>query len=217
MRKIRIMKNIQDIVNLAKTYKSNNYSNNIRSVLTDHMLHKVAEVCLNSLEIEGDIAEVGVWRGSVGIIFGEIFKNKDVYLFDTFEGLPYSNEFDNIHRAGDFGKGDRDPAYYSSFEEVQNTLSIYDKIKIYKGIFPIETSQIISDKKFALVHLDVDVYQSYKESLEFFYPRMNKDGLILFDDYNIPSCEGATKAVNEFCKEHNIQIINFDNLFYIKK
>jgi len=211
------MKNIQDIVNLAKTYKSNNYSNNIRSVLTDHMLYKVAEVCLNSLEIEGDIAEVGVWRGSVGIIFGEIFKNKDVYLFDTFEGIPYSNEFDNIHRVGDFGKGDRDPAYYSSFEEVQNTLSIYDKIKIYKGIFPIETSQIISDKKFALVHLDVDVYQSYKESLEFFYPRMNKDGLILLDDYNIPSCEGATKAVNEFCKKHNIQIINFDNLFYIKK
>jgi hypothetical protein len=211
------MKNINDIVNLAKTYKSNNYPNNIRTALTDAMLHKVCEISMQSLDISGDIAEVGVWRGSVGIIFGEIFKNKNIYLFDTFHGIPYSNELDNIHRAGDFGEKDRDPLYYSSFEEVKDMLSIYNNIEIYKGIFPSETSKFIYDKKFSLVHLDVDVYQSYKESLEFFYPRMMKDGLILFDDYNIPSCEGATKAIDEFCSLNEIEIINFDNLFYIKK
>lgn len=212
-----IMKNINDIVNLAKTYKSNNYPNNIRTILTDHMLQKVCELSIQSLEIEGDIAEVGVWRGSVGIVFGEIFKNKNIYLFDTFDGIPYSNEYDNIHKAGDFGPTDRDPLYYASFDEVKDTLSIYNNIKVYRGIFPSETATHISDKKFSLVHLDVDVYQSYYECLNFFYPRMNNNGLILFDDYNIPSCEGATKAVNEFCNKNNIEILNVDNLYFIKK
>lgn len=211
------MKNINDIVNLAKTYKSSNYENNIRTVLTDEMLYNVSEISMKCIDIDGDIAEVGVWRGSIGIVFGEIFRNKNIYLFDTFDGIPYSNEFDNVHRPGDFGKNDRDPLYYSSFDEVKDTLSIYNNIKIYKGIFPLETAHNISNKKFSLVHLDVDVYQSYYDSLNFFYPKMNNDGLILFDDYNIPSCEGATRAVNEFCNNNNIEILKFNKLYYIKK
>lgn len=211
------MKNINNIVNLAKTYKSNNYPNNIRTVLPDDMLHKVCEISMQCLDIDGDIAEVGVWRGSVGIVFGEIFENKNIYLFDTFDGIPYSNAHDNMHRQGDFGKNDRNPNYFTSFDEVKETLSIYKNIQLYQGIFPSDTSRYIIDKKFSLVHLDVDVYQSYYDSLNFFYPRMNNGGLILFDDYNIPSCEGATIAVNQFCNENNIKILNFDKLYYIKK
>lgn len=211
------MKNINHIIYLAKTYKCKNYVNKIRTILTDEMLHNICTISSLCLNLKGDIAEVGVWIGSVGIIFGEIFKHKNIYLFDTFTGIPYSNEFDNIHKAGDFGYKDRNPLNFSSFEEVKETLSKYNNISIHKGIFPHETCKFIYNKKFSLVHLDVDVYKSYKESLDFFYPRMVDNGLILLDDYGISSCEGATKAINEFCNYNNVELKNFNNLFFIQK
>lgn len=220
MRKITNMKNINDIVNLAKTYQSNNYPNNIRTVIPDQKINSIIELSKSVIDLPGEVCEVGVWRGAIGIVFGEIFKNKNIYLFDTFHGIPYSNEFDNVHRVGDFGENDRDPLYFSSFDEVKDMLSIYNNIKIYKGIFPSETSEFIYNKKFSLVHLDVDVYQSYKESLEFFYSKMVEGGLILLDDYAMSSCEGATIAVDNFCKENNIKIHSYssgDGLqFYLK-
>lgn len=52
-------------------------------------------------------------------------------------------------------------------------------------------------KKFCFVHLDVDLYKSTKDCLEFFYPRMVRGGIILTHDYNYVF-KGVKKAYNEF-------------------
>ena len=210
------MKTKKEILNLSVNYKSDNYKNNVRTVLDPRMLDSIINLCIEYNDIDGEIAEVGVWRGSVAIVFGEIFNKKTIHLFDTFEGIPYSNEFDNIHRQGDFGKSDRHPLYDVSFDEVVETLSIYKNINLYKGIFPKETAWNIENKKFSIVHLDVDVYQSYKEALEFFYSRMNSGGIIMLDDYLITSCAGATKAVDEFCNDKKMNINKYNQLYYLK-
>ena len=57
-------------------------------------------------------------------------------------------------------------------------------------MFP-ETGDAITDKKFSFVYLDVDLYQSTKDSLEFFYPRMNTGGVILSHDYQYPGVRQA--------------------------
>jgi O-methyltransferase len=212
-------KESERICDLAKTYKCENYENNVRTALPWSMMKSLTWFLLRNKETlcGGDIAEVGVWRGSVGIILAEIFKEQNIYLFDTFEGIPYHNEFDNIHMIGDFGIGDLNKFNYSSYKEVKDTLSIYGNVHVYQGIFPSQTSYNIIDKKFSLVHLDVDVHQSYDECLRFFYPRMLDGGLILLDDYAIPSCHGATKAVDDFCREYNLTVNREDKLYYIKK
>ena len=51
---------------------------------------------------------------------------------------------------------------------------------------------------FKLVHLDVDIYESYKNALEFFYPRMVRNGVIVMDDYGSKFCLGAKKAIDRF-------------------
>jgi hypothetical protein len=210
------MKTKKEILNLSVNYKSDNYENKARTILNPQMLDSIIDLCIKYNNIDGEIVEVGVWRGSVAIIFGEIFNKKTIHLFDTFEGIPYSNEFDNIHRQGDFGKLDRNPLNYTSFDEVVETLSIYKNINVYKGIFPKETACNIENKKFSIVHLDVDVYQSYKESLEFFYCRMNSGGIIMLDDYLISSCAGATKAINEFCNDKKMNIDKYNEVYYLK-
>lgn len=210
------MKTRKEILNLAINFKSDNYENNVRTILDSEMINAVIDLSIEYSGIEGEVAEVGVWRGSVGIIFGETLKEKPIHLFDTFDGIPYSNEFDNLHKPGDFGKSDINPLNYTSFNEVVDTLSIYKNIKIHKGIFPKETSHNIENSKFSIVHLDVDVYQSYKDALEFFYTRMNNGGIIMLDDYLQPSCAGATKAINEFWEKRKINLKKYNCLYYFQ-
>ena len=55
--------------------------------------------------------------------------------------------------------------------------------------------------------MDADIYSSTLDGLEYFYPRMSKGGVILFDDYNFPHAPGVAKAVQEFTNNKGERII----------
>src|SRR6516225_4485441 len=61
-------------------------------------------------KIQGDIAEVGVYRGGSARLLCEVRGNRSLHLFDTFEGLPPTNQIDSRFGAGQ---------YAASFEDVQ--------------------------------------------------------------------------------------------------
>jgi O-methyltransferase len=42
---------------------------------------------------------------------------------------------------------------------------------------------------------------------EFFYPRLNPGGAMIFDDYGFPSCPGVRQAVDEYCRNHDLQLL----------
>ena len=150
--------------------------------------------------LEGDLAEVGVYQGGSAKLICEVKKEKKLYLFDTFTGLPevsdddthfsqkhwYDNEFSN-----------------TSVESIKKLLKKYDNVDIVKGIFP-ESGKEITDKKFCFVHLDVDLYRSTIDSLRFFFPRMISGGIILIHDYH---SDGIQKAFREFKTENLIHVI----------
>ena len=143
----------------------------------------------------GDIAEVGVYKGGSAKLIRQATK-KPLHLFDTFEGLPEPSKHDKLkHR----GKG----VYSCSFESVKNYLKNYSNISFYKGVFPY-TAELVKNKKFSFVHLDVDLYESTLNCLKFFYPRMSEGGVIISHDY--PRTEGVKEAFDEFF-EHKSEII----------
>ncbi len=148
-------------------------------------------------KLEGDIAEVGVYKGGTGRLLASVCKNKDIYLFDSFEGFKETNIEKGIdnYNAGDFGD--------ISHKEVSDFLSGCKNIKIIKGWFPESASDIASN--FSLIHLDVDLYQSTKDGLEFFWPKLSNGGVIIIDDYHGKQTPGVKKATDEFCQKHDIQ------------
>lgn len=143
---------------------------------------------LDKGELSGELAEVGVmWGGSAKIIRDEIPKIP-LHLFDTFLGLPNTiiKGVDPDHyREGDMQVDIELVKYY--FKDYENTF-------IYEGKFP-ETSDPIKDKKFAFVHIDTDIYQSTRDALIFFWPRLEINGSIMIHDY--PAHNGVKKAVDE--------------------
>lgn len=139
-------------------------------------------------KIDGDIAEVGVYSGGSAKIISEAKGGRALHLFDTFEGLPELSAHDDKVM---FHKNQ----LAASYESVKEYLKRYPNVKMYKGMFP-GTAEPLKSSKFSFVNLDADLYQSTHDSLEFFYPRMNRGGIIISHDY--PGSVGVTKAFDEF-------------------
>ena len=148
--------------------------------------------------LPGVIAEVGVYKGGTARLICEVKGEKDLYLFDTFEGLPETNDNDLFVQKGWL--------HDTSLESVKNYLSDFKNTHFLKGIFP-ETAEPISDKKFSFIHLDTNLYQSTLDALEFFWPRMVVGGRIVSHDYNTNSMPGIKKAFSEFFMDQPEKII----------
>jgi hypothetical protein len=139
-------------------------------------------------KVEGDIAEVGVYKGGSAKIICLAKGEKPLHLFDTFAGLP---KVDDVDAVWPFYEG----KFAASYDRVQEYLAQEKNVFFYKGIFP-ETAGPVKGRHFSLVNCDVDTYESTKQCLGFFYPRMNPGGLIISHDYiTVP---GVKKAFDEF-------------------
>lgn len=161
-----------------------------KMLLADQEAYQIMMFAKRTLKIKGEIAEVGVYTGGSAKLIAEMVPDKEIHLFDSFEGLPTPEDVDPEK----FTEGQ----YGADLEDVRAYLSAYPNVHLYKGFFPA-TSGPIESKKFSFVHLDVDLYQSTKESLEFFYPRMSPGGVLLSHDYM--TAEGVRKAFDEFMQD----------------
>jgi O-methyltransferase len=155
----------------------------------------IYQLLLNVRHLKGAAAEIGVWRGGTAQLISSVLYHKMIYLFDTFEGLPaVSPDFDkNFHCEGEFGD--------TCYEDVKNLFAQQDYVKVIKGVFPgsIEKNNTYP-REFCFVHVDVDLYQSAKDSCEHFYPLLVPGGVMIFDDYGFGTCPGVRQAVDEFFK-----------------
>lgn len=184
---------------------------------TKPQLYLIHDLLKETSTVDGDIAEVGVFKGGSAKFICNFRGNRKVYLFDTFEGMPQVNENDKI------GKGEEGlinqrqiltGEMVGTLEEVQNNLKGYKDVYFYKGIFPF-TADPIKNMKFSFVHLDVDIYSSTINALNFFYPRMSDGGIILLHDYAM--CTGVKKAIIEFLSNKMERLIVVANQCYIAK
>lgn len=160
----------------------------------------VYSVAKSQSRFEADMAEVGVYQGGSARIICEAKGERRLHLFDTFGGLPTLSEKDSH-----FGMKYWQEGEFSDTNEskVKKFLSKYNNVVFHKGRFP-ETADSVKDSKFSFVHLDVDLYESTKACLEFFYPRLVRGGIILTHDYH---STGVQTAFKEYCGQHSISVL----------
>jgi hypothetical protein len=138
---------------------------------------------------EGEMAEIGVYKGGTGKLIAKANPRKTVHLFDTFTGLPEMTfNLDKLN-TGTFSE--------TSLAQVSDFLKDCPNVVIRPGTFP-NTGKGLEDKKFCFVHIDTDNYQSIAECLKFFYPLMVVGGVMVIDDYEWFDCPGVKKAIDEF-------------------
>lgn len=156
--------------------------------------------------IAGDVAECGVFRGAslvpMAVHLRQTAPGKHLFGFDSFAGFDDSILLD-IGMGGPPEANKRVGGFQdTSREEVLEKLRRFnvDNVTVIPGYFR-DSLQSCADRKFSFVHLDIGIYEAYKDCLEFFYPRLTAEGVILLNDYGKPRWPGCKKAVDEFLRD----------------
>lgn len=145
--------------------------------------------------VSGDILEVGVWRGGTGCLMAwrarQLGLDCKIYLCDTFAGVPKEKitAQDPVYRGGEHAD-----APVKILDDLIDKHGLENAI-IVPGIFPAKVAW--SESFFRMVHVDVDIYESAKETTLWATPRMSSGGVIVFDDYGFRNCGGVTRYVDE--------------------
>ena len=165
------------------------------------------------LDLPGDILEFGVFKGSSFIqllSFREYYENSESRSFvgfDVFGKFPndlkskLDRDFVKEHEE-DGGQGISEEDF-EIFLKKKN-LSNYSLIR--GNIIETLPSYLTNnpEKRFSLIHIDVDVYEPTRHILENTWYKIVKGGILMLDDYG--TVEGSTRAVDEFFQDKDILI-----------
>jgi hypothetical protein len=175
-----------------------------------------AEIFKMTLDVPGDVAELGVFRG-LGLMTWanllEIYavgdRTKNVWGFDNWKGfVDLSKEDGPISNQANKIVGGFNPEAY--FSELNSAIDIFDndrfipwkkRIKLVNGQIEDIVPQFIKENpgvKFSLIHFDCDLYSPTKVALEALWDRLSRGGILIFDEYSIHDWPGETRAVDEF-------------------
>ncbi len=164
----------------------------LETLLCYRRLAMLVAAAEHGANLEGSAVEFGTFRGGSAGVLAQVLKptGKILHVLDSFEGLPPPTDRDNYHKTGDFND--------TAFEVVRDgLLKISSAVRVHRGYFDV-TLDAIREERFCVAHIDVDLYESVRECLEFTYPRMAPGGIILLDDYGARTCLGAKAATDEF-------------------
>jgi len=170
--------------------------------------------------ITGDIVECGVWKGGSIMAALKTLRNlksfdRNIYLYDTFEGMSEPTEIDKSFR------GESASDAFLKRDEFWNRIECFSTLQevkenIYKIDYPTENIHFVKGKvedtipdlkipeKIAILRLDTDWYESTLHEMEYLFPKLVKGGIIIIDDYG--HWKGCKKAVDEYLKNNNIEL-----------
>ena len=156
-------------------------------------------------DLEGSVAEAGVFQGEYAKYINKAFPDRKLYLFDTFEG--FDKKDTDIEKINGFSDAQEGYLNITSQDIVMQKMQYPKNCVIKKGYFPESANGI--DDKFVFVNLDLDLYMPTKNGLRYFYEKMTKGGIIIIHDYFSDGYYGVNKAVDEFIDEYNGEIYSF--------
>lgn len=132
-----------------------------------------------ALQVEGDLVELGVFRGHTTLFVSEYLQFATLprkwLLYDTFDGIP-DDQIDEGWATNGIYKGT------FSYEEVRDRFAHIPNIDVIKGRVP-EILEGNSPDRIAFIHIDLNNATAEIQALDALFDRVTKGGVILLDDY----------------------------------
>lgn len=168
---------------------------------------------VTDMDVPGDFAECGVWRGGSVMAMARKLVNlgetdRQIWLYDTFAGMTPPTDSDVEASSGqsaeslmthtEVGDGNNVWAFATRSDVEANVrLTGYPtgNFTFVEGDVA-ETLKVSVPEELALLRLDTDWYESTRTSLELLYPRLAPGGVCILDDYG--HWKGARQAVDEY-------------------
>ena len=169
--------------------------------------HSLIDLLRSTLHLPGDVIECGVYRGRSILAIARamqcIADDKTIYALDSFSGFPE----DSISEC-DLGQGRRMKSVRKKFRFCADSPTRLNRVfrrfnvnaKLVPGFFS-DTLPQFRDHKFCFIHLDCDIYSSYKECLESLFDRLVPGGVLVLDEWAADDWPGARQAGSEFLSD----------------
>ena len=167
-------------------------------------------------DIPGDIAELGVFKGSgmaAWMKAQEVLSDawRTVWGFDIFDASQLSKSLSGQDRSmmdSLFDSRRFDPNNYEEYlKNVLPTLSV-TPFQIVKGDVRATLREVLQRSpglRFSLVNFDLDVAEPTEIALDLIWPRLVPGGILIFDEYAIPEWS-ESNAVDAFVERHELPI-----------
>jgi O-methyltransferase len=165
-------------------------------------------------QIPGAVVECGVWRGGSMMLAARTLllagvDDRELYLFDTYKGMSQPTERDVSwtgapaeQRWREQQRGDVNEWAFASVEEVKRNLAgtgyPMERVNLVEGRVE-ETIPVNAAERIALLRLDTDWYDSTYHELVHLFPRLERGGVLIVDDYG--HWKGAREAVDQYFAE----------------
>lgn len=182
-------------------------------ILRDEEFHKSLLACANDTNLDdarlanlwayaklsgpGSMLEVGCWHGGSALHIANAWPDRPIFVFDPFSD---TRSFESLDEGLDTSFALNQFTDTSEGYVRKLFLSHGRKAEIVKGFFPASAVNVDLGE-IAFCHLDVDVYEATRQSLDYLADRLAKRSFVLIDDYQ-REARGVDVAVDEFLKGH---------------
>jgi hypothetical protein len=167
-------------------------------------VHVLCWAARQALSIEGDFVECGVNRGgyssAVMNFTGFRQTGRRFFLLDSFEGMPEAYVRQKSADQREFYVHYRD-----CYEEVKARFKD-DPVVLVKGVIPESLSRA-DVEKVAFMSIDLNFAEPEIAALEYFWPRLQVGGIVVFDDHGFRGFEAQRAAHVAFAQRHNVPIL----------
>lgn len=178
-------------------------------VISDQVTSDELHVILRELDgvlrcgVAGDVVEFGCYVGTTSLFLQHMLQQyagpRQLYVYDSFEGLPPKTEHDASPAGTHFVTGSLSATkaqFVRTFKKAGLPLPI-----IYKGWFA-EVPLKALPETVAFAFLDGDYYESITASLRLLSGRLSDGSVIVIDDYQSEALPGVARAVDEWLRGH---------------
>lgn len=153
------------------------------------------------IDVAGHVADVGTYRGASFVFFAKMIKllepysSTHVHGFDWFKGMA--------------PQGDDNQAYSGQYKGDYERLLKHIELQDLSGFAHVHKMNIVEELagfleknpslRFKLVFLDCGIKDVLSASMQHFWPRMVKGGILVLDHYNSPYSPFESEIVDKFC------------------
>ena len=173
--------------------------------------------------LQGCVLECGVWRG--GMIAGLatlLGKDRDYFLFDSFEGLPPAKQVDGesaLHWQANTGAAEYFDNCSASPEFASEAMRIAGagSFSLLKGWFNETVPKFKPPSPIALLRLDGDWYESTMVCLVHLFDQVAPGGIVIIDDYY--TWDGCGRALHDFLSKRSAveRVRSLGNVCFLEK
>lgn len=170
-------------------------------------VHTILWAAKHALSVPGDFLDLGCGFGLLSaamVNYLEFEKvDKKLFMVDSFCGMDVNNcSEEELERNNTLYL----PLVDSNWEKgLRDDFDAYSNIEVIQGFAPKVLAKV-SSKNFSFISIDLNSALAEKDSLKILWPKLNKGGIIVFDDYAFPCHTAQKHAHDDFARANDVLI-----------